>query len=175
MRMPRIVTSLMRIDPVVIIFAVLFMAVYSAVVLYMVGPQSDCLSVSDFTAQLQRYELRLNAAGLLHKLSSIQTENDVDRALSDGDKMTDIEVGHGDRQRRNASRSDEASSARFGRVVSSRCTHFQFQQQLYARRTADTYLSLCCCSGRRSKRSAATSFTIRCRHRTYSTPTSRPT
>ena len=33
------------------------------------GPQPDCLSVRDFTEQLSRYELKLDAAGLLRRLS----------------------------------------------------------------------------------------------------------
>lgn len=37
------------------------------------GPRPDCLSVRDFTEQLSRYELQVDAAGLLHRLSDQRT------------------------------------------------------------------------------------------------------
>jgi len=52
-----------------LIFILLFLVVYSMVTFRMAGPAPDCLSVRDFTEQLSRYQLQLDAAGLLHRLS----------------------------------------------------------------------------------------------------------
>ena len=61
---------MLRMDPVQIIVIVLFMAIYASITLYLVGPQSDCLSVRDFTAQLQHHKLRADASGLLERLTA---------------------------------------------------------------------------------------------------------
>jgi len=59
-----------RVDMALVILVVLFMGIYSMFVLYFVGPQTDCLSVRDFAAQLRRHKLRVDATGLLEELSA---------------------------------------------------------------------------------------------------------
>lgn len=87
----------MRVNPATILAIVVFMAAYSAVVLFMVGPRTDCLSVRDFSEQLRRYELRLDAAGLLHRLAADSGNNvDVDGPT----KFDPVAVGREDRVRR---------------------------------------------------------------------------
>jgi len=55
-------------SPLQFIFILLFLVVYAMVTFRLAGPQPDCLSVRDFAEQLRRYELQLDAAGLLHRL-----------------------------------------------------------------------------------------------------------
>ena len=59
--------------PAQLIFILLFLVVYSMVTFRLAGPQQDCLSVRDFAEQLRRYELQLDAAGLLHRLANPQS------------------------------------------------------------------------------------------------------
>jgi len=55
--------------PLQVIFILLFLVVYSLITFRLAGPQPDCLSVRDFADQLRRYELHMDAAGLLHRLA----------------------------------------------------------------------------------------------------------
>jgi len=52
-----------------LILIVLFLVLYSMVTFRFAGPPPDCLSVRDFADQLRRYQLQLDAAGLLHRLA----------------------------------------------------------------------------------------------------------
>lgn len=56
-----------------ILFILLFLVVYSMIAFRLAGPQADCLSVRDFTEQLSRYELQMNAAGLLQRLADVSS------------------------------------------------------------------------------------------------------
>jgi len=55
--------------PAQIILILFFLVGYSMIAFRIAGPQPDCLSVRDFADQLRRYELQMDAAGLLHRLA----------------------------------------------------------------------------------------------------------
>ena len=55
--------------PLQFICILLFLVMYAMITFRLAGPQPDCLSVRDFADQLRRYELQLDAAGLLHRLA----------------------------------------------------------------------------------------------------------
>ena len=57
--------------PAQLIFILLFLVAYSMITFRLAGPQPDCLSVRDFAEQLRRYELRMDGAGLLHRLADL--------------------------------------------------------------------------------------------------------
>ena len=70
----------MSTGPLQFIFILLFLVVYAMITFRLAGPQPDCLSVRDFADQLRRYELQMDAAGLLHRLAdrpSIAAENTI--------------------------------------------------------------------------------------------------
>lgn len=88
-------SAFMRVNPATLFALVIFMAAYSAVVLYLVGPRTECLSVRDFSEQLRRYELRLDAAGLLHRLADDGGDNAGGRIQDDA-----VAAGREGRERR---------------------------------------------------------------------------
>ena len=64
----------MATGPLQLIFIVAFLVIYGMVTFRLAGPQPDCLSVRDFAEQLRRYQLHLDAAGLLHRLADHPSE-----------------------------------------------------------------------------------------------------